>query len=276
MSFRFDLPKRDLAWDAPFCNLCYNHYGEPDGFLVSGLSLLLVTVVRGATGFLGGLTGLGCGFLGGGGFFSSGEAVMCDILSIGNALEILRMFLAFLRRILSKDAEKGNSILIEKASVRIVLTELQRQHDVHLAAVDALSSKATSLLEWASLALAIVSAISMPDLANVNKVTPFFLLGVAGILYLAIVILSLSVVFPKAYKLPMTTKWDDMRSYYLTQPEQDALEQILSQYIEVIEHNKLASERKAVRLKAGLALLPLLITALAIMVTYPLWQMCFR
>jgi hypothetical protein len=204
-----------------------------------------------------------------------GEAFMSTILSIGNTLEILRAFLALVRRILSKDTDKDNSISIDEASVRVVLTELQRQHDVHLAAVDTLSSKAISLLEWASLALAIVSAISMPDLANLNKVAPFFILGVVGILYLGIVILSLSVVFPKSYELPMTTNWDDMCSSYLTQPKQDALEQMLSQYIEVIEHNKLASERKATRLKVGLVLLPLLIITLVIMVTYPLWQMHF-
>ncbi|MBU0493908.1 MAG: hypothetical protein KKB13_18830, partial [Chloroflexi bacterium] len=65
--------------------------------------------------------------------------------------------------------------------------------------------------------------------------------------------------------------WDELCDYYLVPGEQDALEQLLSQYLAVIERNKRASYRKAWLLRIGLTLLPFLILALVALATHSLW-----
>jgi hypothetical protein len=148
-------------------------------------------------------------------------------------------------------------------SAGLVLTELQRQHDVHLAASDILDEKAARLLEWASLALVIVSAISTPELIKAGKTLPVAALIVTLVLYVAIVIISLKVIYPQKYQLPIGLDWDEMCDLYMLQSEQVALQQLLSQYMTTIESNKAIAEYKGRMLKRGSFLFPILTLLLA-------------
>jgi len=165
---------------------------------------------------------------------------------------------------------------VNKASADLVLIELQREHDAFLQSADVIDEKAINLLEWASLALAVVSALSMKDLAQARHAIPFIMLGLAGALYLAIVVLSLLALSPRDYDLPVHTDWDTMCDAFLTQSEQDATEQMLSQYIMVIDNNRATILHKSPFVKYGFRLLPALIIALMGMATWPLWQDLFR
>lgn len=189
--------------------------------------------------------GLGLGGLGvvddGVGFFSSQEVNMNDIPEIN------------------------------KDSAGLVLTVLQRQHDIHLAASDILDEKAARLLEWASLALVIVSAISTPELIKAGQTLPVAALIVTLVLYVAIVITSLKVIYPRKYQLPIGIDWDEMCDLYLLHSEQVALQQLLSQYITTIESNKAIAEYKGQMLKRGSFLFPILTLLLAFTAMSSLW-----
>jgi len=160
---------------------------------------------------------------------------------------------------------------INKESAALVITELQRQNDFHLQASDVLDDKATTLLEWTSLAIVIVSAISTPDLASSGRIMPFVVLGITVLLYFLMVALSLSVTHPRSYQMPIGLDWEKMCDLYLTQDEQGTLEQLLSQYMFIIEHNCEKTASKSRLVMWATRLFPALVVALVIMATSPLW-----
>jgi hypothetical protein len=65
---------------------------------------------------------------------------------------------------------------ITPQSARLVLVELQRQHDAHLEAVDHLNGRIASLLEWASLALSVVTALHFDTIMQPSATTVMGLL----------------------------------------------------------------------------------------------------
>jgi len=165
---------------------------------------------------------------------------------------------------------------VDKDSIGLVLTELQRQHDVHLESADTLDGKAASLLEWASLALAVVAAISTPELAKAGKTIPLVIVLVTVALYLLIVVLSLKAIFPRLYKLPIGIDWDEMCNLYLMQDGQDTSLQLLSQYYKTIEYNRAVAASKNRFVELGFRVFPVLILTLAAAATSSLWSGYFR
>lgn len=234
-------------------SLCYNNYDGLGCFLVVGLgrgrrSLRTLSLDPGS------------------------GIVICGVDGcVGDGVGVFLGGFFFLEEVDMSDTPK-----LDKNSVNLVLTELRRQHDVHLEAVDMLDEKAINLLEWSSLALAVVAAISTPDLAKAGRVIPLVAVSATLALYVLIVVISLRVISPKGYELPIGIDLDEMCSLYLTKAEQGALLQLLRQYTVTIEHNRAVEVYKDRFLKWGFRVFPVLILTLAATATSSLWSGYFR
>lgn len=171
--------------------------------------------------------------------------------------------------------ETTDTFKVDVEALKVVLAELQRQHDTHLNALQEIDGKATGLLEWSSLSISVVTALSISDLVKSGKTMPLIVLGIALTLYLSIVVLSLFAIFPRDYELPIGLDLKDICEFYLVPGEYDALEQSVRQYVAVIERNRKREFRKAGLTSWSFVLLPPLIIVLVTMVTWPLWEPYF-
>ena len=173
-------------------------------------------------------------------------------------------------------------------AAKLVLLELQRQDDAFRAAVDTINGKAAALIQWASLAITVVSAISMDALLATGStprywqaielpehVSPLVLLFLCLALYLLIILLALRAILPRPYEHPLGLDWDEMCDDYLLPGEQDATEQLLTQYRSILVRNTKKHEDRTAKLKLGLSVLPFLIVLLVFLAIHPVWSGLF-
>lgn len=188
-------------------------------------------------------------------------------------MKAVQQFLVrFLKALFRERGGKDTPAPIVLDSARLILAELQREQDALLEAGDKLDDKTVNLLGWAALTLTLVSSLSFNDLAQSTHVAPFIALGSSIALFLSIIVLGVSALFPKGYRHPIPTDWDELCDFYLTQDEQNAVEQLLSQYRMVIDKNVQLVCRKANKLRAALVVFAVLVIALVLTATHPLWQ----
>jgi len=185
---------------------------------------------------------------------------------------VQRFLMRFLKALFRERAGNDMPSPIVLDSARLILTELQREQDALLEAGDKLDDKTVNLLGWAALTLTLVSSLSLKDLAQSSHVVPFIALGLSVALFLSIIVLGVSALFPKGHLHPIRTDWDEMCDFYLMQNEQNAVEQLLSQYRMVIDKNVQLVRRKANGLQAALVVFAVLVIALILTATHPLWQ----
>jgi hypothetical protein len=161
--------------------------------------------------------------------------------------------------------------IFEKSSA-IVVEEFRLMNDQALETGRRLDDKAISLIEWSSIALVIASALELQSLAQGQVITPLIILVVAVILYLSVVVLCLIALWPQDYELPLPIEWNGLYDLYLSKEEDSCLTQVIAQYMAAIGHNRKRTTSKALFVRIGFALLPILIVVLVLLATHDLWQ----
>lgn len=150
----------------------------------------------------------------------------------------------------------------------LALEEMRRAYQEYSTASDVLDQKSSALLQSASLILALFGLLQLTPLKAGQSVVLWIGLGVAVVLYVALLILSTDALSPRDYELPIKADRDVVTSAILVNLPRDAVMTVLSGYVARIPHNRRLNEEKAKRVKwasACLALIVFLLVSLSLL-----------
>lgn len=148
---------------------------------------------------------------------------------------------------------------------RLVLEELRRVFDKAYATTDVLDQKLQTLLQATGIAIALVGAIQVPKLIGQGSWAFISLFGLALLLFIVMVILLLRAFQANDFHMPISGKWEALRTMYFEQDEESALNQLISDHLDRIQQCVRVSVQKDQYLQAATILFGAIVVALLIM-----------
>jgi hypothetical protein len=156
----------------------------------------------------------------------------------------------------------------ENADVKLALEEMRLNMQQSLSAGEALDQKVNLILVASGLVFAVATTLQISLNPSRSDLYWAVLIGVIC-LYIASVALALWGAGPQPYRLPLASDWDELTRVILGRAERDALTQLLSGYVEQIQHNRKINRTKAAIFRICLAILLVTVLTLVVLVFIP-------
>jgi hypothetical protein len=128
---------------------------------------------------------------------------------------------------------------------QIALEELRRGFEKHFAASDALDNKLQNILAFSSAIVSVVFTIEVSVFQSKVGFVFWIPLGIALILYFISFKMIMKGLAPGSYEIPISKDWDELRDKVFNVTEENALAQIISQYLDSMDKIEVHNKRKA-------------------------------
>ena len=156
---------------------------------------------------------------------------------------------------------------MENADLKLSLDELKalfkRQEESFVGGREI----AKSILVFATATLSIVLSITALKSPEMLKNTTFLILvGLAGIIFVVIIVISISLMIPETFWGPVEPKKENLETFYFGKNEAQVYRQAISDYLSVIKENakKIDKRNSRVKIESVLMVLDVIIIALLI------------
>jgi hypothetical protein len=154
----------------------------------------------------------------------------------------------------------------------IPLAEMQKTFDLQLASFDTIKTQSRALFSSASLLVALVSALQIfSNTSFPPEWLPWYRAGLvlAGLLYVALIVLCSLALWPAAPVLPIDAKWEELATTFKGLSEQDRLLKHLSGVLNAIDLNRPLVKRYTRFSKAATLIFPLIVITLLLLALIP-------
>jgi len=155
--------------------------------------------------------------------------------------------------------------------ILIALNEVKQLYQKFDADANHLDQKASTLLSSSSLILTVFSGIQAFLFEGAYYSLNIIILIFIFILYLLLIILILTALFPQGFKTVFIHNWEGVNNAILNKKsEKDANYQLLSNYLDRIEKNKLINDKKAILIKISTILFSILMVLIILISLLPI------
>jgi len=147
----------------------------------------------------------------------------------------------------------------------LVLDELRTTLSAQFDNADGLDSKLKQLLSSASLILSIVTTLQITT--GIERIGTLYLIGlvVALVLYIALIVTIIRALRPMDYHAPIPSDWDEIAERYFGKDETEALDVLISTYLDALEKNEVPLAYKVKRVQVASILLVSIVVTLILM-----------
>jgi hypothetical protein len=156
----------------------------------------------------------------------------------------------------------------DNTDVKLALEEMRFTMEQILSAGDALDQKVNGFLVAAGIVLAISTTLQISLSPNHSDLYWAILLVTIGLYIIAVGVVLISAK-PYAYRMAIAAKWDELDKHIFGKQERDAYLDLLSGYVDQIQHNQKINVRKAKLQMCSIVILALTIVLLIILVCVP-------
>lgn len=156
----------------------------------------------------------------------------------------------------------------DNLDVKLALEEMRFTMQQILSAGDALDQKVNALLVAAGIVLAVSTTLQIslsPNRSDLYWAILFVAIG----LYIAAVGIVLISSKPYTYRMAIAAKWIELDKQIFGKQERDAILNLLSGYVDQIQHNQNINSRKAKLQVCSIIILALTVVLLVILVCIP-------
>jgi hypothetical protein len=128
---------------------------------------------------------------------------------------------------------------------KIALEEAKEMYRAIYANGDILDKKATALLSNSSLILTLFSVLQISLIEDEQTISYKIGLAIVVALFLSLVIIILCIIRPKKYHLVFEFTWNGIVETILDQKKSNVFYQLISNYIDRIQHNEKINRKKS-------------------------------
>jgi hypothetical protein len=138
----------------------------------------------------------------------------------------------------------------ELQNAKLALDEVRLLYQKHDADSNHIDNKAGSILTGASLILTLFGVLQISLSRDIQSLLYKIMLVVLFILFLGMVVLLMRILSPKEFRTVFKEDWEGVeKAILLKETEEEAALQLVSNYLERIQHNKKIIEGKARQLQ---------------------------
>lgn len=156
----------------------------------------------------------------------------------------------------------------DNSDVKLALEEMRFTMQQLLSAGDALDQKVNTLLVAAGIVLTISTTLQISLSPNRSDLYWAILLVTIGLYITAVGIVLISSK-PYTYHMAIAAKWEELEKHIFGKQERDAILDLLSGYVDQIQHNQKVNGRKAKLQMYSIAVLALTVVSFVILVCIP-------
>jgi hypothetical protein len=153
----------------------------------------------------------------------------------------------------------------DNSDVKLALEEMRFTMQQILSAGDALDQKVNALLVAAGIVLAVSTTLQISLSPNRSNLY-WAILFVTIVLYITAVVVVLISSKPYTYRMAIAAKWEELEQHIFGKQERDAILNLLSGYVDQIQHNQKINVCKAKLQMCSIAILALIVVLLVILV----------